>query len=289
MSHPPDIVQESRRADRVYRRTEAAVFLKTREGWGGLSNMAGGYPLLVSGVAIRSSEALYQACRFPHLPDVQRLIIEQRSPMTAKMKSKVYRSQSRPDWNSVRVPIMRWCLRVKLAQNWDTFGRLLLATGETQIVEESRKDDYWGAKPREEGTLVGCNILGRLLMELRKELSAETAAALRTVEPPAISTLLLFGKPIERIGAAGSESGAVYARKHAGEGFVSEPAAALQLDRQSLAAIQGSEQATHLPLTNTPSGRRRRKTSQLPLFEVDRQPPKRTPRTRSVRAKKPRP
>jgi ribA/ribD-fused uncharacterized protein len=108
--------------------------------------MAPGFPLKVNGVLIRTSEALYQACRFPHLPKVQRLIIDEGSPMTAKMKSKSYRSQSRPDWDAVRVRIMRWCLRVKLAQHWETFSRLLLATGDQPIVEDSRKDDFWGAK-----------------------------------------------------------------------------------------------------------------------------------------------
>src|SRR5436309_5954032 len=96
---------------RTYKRAECAVFSKTKEEFGGLSNMAGGYPLCVNGVRILTSEALYQACRFPHRPEVQRLIIAQKSPMTAKMKSKPHREDSRPDWDEVRVLIMRWCLR----------------------------------------------------------------------------------------------------------------------------------------------------------------------------------
>ena len=53
---------------RTYDRANSAIFLKTREKHGGLSNMAGGFPLVVNGTEIRTSEALYQACRFPHLP-----------------------------------------------------------------------------------------------------------------------------------------------------------------------------------------------------------------------------
>lgn len=116
---------------RTYQRSECVVFRKTNEHFGGLSNMAGGYPLRVNGVRILTSEALYQACRFPHMPDVQRLIIDQPSPMTAKMKSKPYRADSRPDWDRVRVAVMRWCLRVKLAQHWTKFGARLRETGET--------------------------------------------------------------------------------------------------------------------------------------------------------------
>lgn len=191
---------------RTYDPTASVVFLKTNERFGGLSNMAPGFPLRVNGVRIRTSEALYQACRFPHLPDVQRKIIDEHSPMTAKMRSKPFRKDSRPDWDAVRVKIMRWCLRVKLAQNWREFGRLLLATGDRPIVEQSRKDDFWGAKVAEDGSLVGMNVLGRLLMELREQLKVDEAESLHAVEPLAIPEFLLFQRPIEMICATDSAS-----------------------------------------------------------------------------------
>jgi len=187
---------------RTYDRSASVVFLKTNERFGGLSNMAPGFPLRVNGVRIRTSEALYQACRFPHMPEVQQLIIGENSPMTAKMRSKPYRRVSRQDWDFVRVKIMRWCLRVKLAQNWREFGRLLLATGERPIVEQSSKDDFWGAKVADDGTLVGMNVLGRLLMELREQLKGDEAESLRFIEPLAISEFLLFGQPIDAVQAA---------------------------------------------------------------------------------------
>ncbi|HSC20101.1 MAG TPA: NADAR family protein [Solirubrobacterales bacterium] len=189
---------------RTYRRAESVVFLKTNEPFGGLSNMAGGFPLCVNGLRILTSEALYQACRFPYRPEVQRLILEQASPMTAKMKSKPYRSESRPDWNQVRVKVMRWCLRVKLAQNWDAFSQLLLATGERPIVEQSRRDDFWGARPVDQQTLVGMNVLGRLLMELREVAKIERRTVLR-VEPADIPDFLLDGRSIETVTAPGHD------------------------------------------------------------------------------------
>lgn len=191
---------------RTYDPTASVVFLKTNERFGGLSNMAPGFPLLVNGVRIRTSEALYQACRFPHMPDVQRKIIDEHSPMTAKMRSKPFRKDSRPDWDTVRVKVMRWCLRVKLAQNWQEFGRLLLATGDRPIVEQSRKDDFWGAKVAEDGALVGMNVLGRLLMELREQLKGDEAESLHSVEPLVIPEFLLFQRPIEMISAESSPS-----------------------------------------------------------------------------------
>jgi ribA/ribD-fused uncharacterized protein len=192
------IAQPANSLLRTYVRREVVVVYKTKEEFGGLSNMASGYPLQINGVRILTTEALYQACRFPHLPEVQREIIGQHSPMTAKMKSKPHRKDSRLDWDEVRYKVMRWCLRVKLAQNYEEFGRLLLATRDRPIVEQSRKDDYWGAKLTDEtgSTLIGQNVLGRLLMELREKLKDDADGVLKTVPPLGIPDFLLLGKPI---------------------------------------------------------------------------------------------
>jgi len=196
---------------REYRRFECAVFRKTNERYGGLSNMAPGFPLKINGVVILTSEALYQAFRFPHRPEVQQLIIAQSSPMTAKMKSKPFRSDSRPDWDHVRVSVMRWCLRVKLAQHWIKFGTLLQETNERPIVEDSHKDNFWGAMAVGEFTLKGANVLGRLLMELRALMLSPEAEQLKQVQSPSITNALLFGLPIGPLGAI------------AGEVFIPEP------------------------------------------------------------------
>lgn len=186
---------------RSYNELECCVFRKTKEKYGGLSNMASGFPLLINGVHIYSSEALYQSCRFPHLPDVQKDILDQKSPMTAKMKSKPFRNQSRDDWEQVKIKIMQWCLKVKLAQNFLKFGLALEETYFKPIVEDSSKDDFWGAK-RQKGNnniLVGVNALGRLLMELREKYFSEDRFSLLVVEPQEINNFLLLGKPIKRI------------------------------------------------------------------------------------------
>ena len=189
---------------RRYSREDCVVFHKTKEAFGGLSNMAAGFPLEVEGTPIRTSEALYQACRFPHKPQLQYLIISERSPMAAKMRGKPFRNETRADWDEVRVAIMRWCLRVKLLQNWTTFSKLLAETGDRPIVEQSRKDRFWGAVPIDQDSLEGQNILGRLLMELR-ELADNTvsAAEFSPLEPVGIRDFNLIGRSI---GALSAES-----------------------------------------------------------------------------------
>lgn len=163
--------------------------------------MASGYPIYINGTRILSSEALYQACRYPHLPEVQKEIIAQSSPMTAKMKGKPYKDNSRQDWGKVCTRIMRWCLQVKLAQNYEEFGRLLKDTGDKPIVEQSNKDDFWGAKVSSTNSelLIGYNILGRLLMELRENLKEDANCNLREVNPLDIENFLLLGEPIGMI------------------------------------------------------------------------------------------
>ena len=54
---------------RTYRRSECAVFFRSRDQHGDLSNMTFGFPLSVNGVTFEGPEGLYQALKFPNLPD----------------------------------------------------------------------------------------------------------------------------------------------------------------------------------------------------------------------------
>lgn len=185
---------------RIYKKCECIVFHKTKEEFGGLSNMASGFPLYINNVSIKTSEALYQACRFPHLPNIQKIILEAKSPMTAKMLSKPNRVYSREDWIDVRIKIMQWCLKIKLAQNFEKFSTLLLSTKDLNIVEYSTKDNFWGAKlNKEKNCFIGMNVLGRLLMGLRLELKQKSIEELIYVEPLNIENFLLFNKKIQPV------------------------------------------------------------------------------------------
>lgn len=175
------------------------AFRKTKEAFGGLSNMAAGYPLRVNDIDIRTSEALYQALRFPNRPDIQKKIVAQPSPMAAKMVGKPHRKDfNRPDWDAVRVVAMGWCLRVKLLQNWDKFWALLDSTGDRAIVEHSHRDAFWGAVS-EGDALVGRNVLGTHLTALRDAVRGGTLTRADAVEPPAIPDFKLYGEDIGTI------------------------------------------------------------------------------------------
>ena len=161
-----------------FNRNESVVFRATKDRWGGLSNMAAGFPLLVNGHLFRTSEALYQALRYADDVSedgvlIQELIRQEKSPMAAKMVSKKYSGLTRDDWDFARVKIMDWCLRAKLHAYWDKFGQLLLATGSLPIVEESHKDRFWGAVAvrGNNDVLEGENTLGHLLTRLRSHVT----------------------------------------------------------------------------------------------------------------------
>jgi ribA/ribD-fused uncharacterized protein len=185
----------SDRQERLYHRDDVVTFRRTSEPFGGLSNMAPGFPILVGSVRAKTAEALYQACRFPHRPDLQEAILAENSPMTAKMRAKPHRDESRGDWGVARVRIMKWCLRAKLACNAITFGSLLLSTGARPIVEDSRRDAYWGAIPGPNDTLVGENVLGRLLMDIRARLQVDPQGC-HLVRPLPLPDFRLLGRPI---------------------------------------------------------------------------------------------
>ena len=182
----------------IYKASSVVVFKKTKELYGGLSNMSAGFPIKINGVAILTSEALYQACRFPHLPDVQKAIISQKSPMAAKMVGKPYRSQTRADFEDVKVDIMRWCLQVKLAQNYRTFRGLLVSTKIKDIVEDSHKDRFWGGVRETEDPKIlrGCNVLGKLLVELRETCVDNIQMPSTLVQPLEIPDFKLYGEDV---------------------------------------------------------------------------------------------
>lgn len=73
--------------------------------------------------------------------------------------------QPRPDWHNVKLDIMRRADHAKFTQNAD-LARLLLATGEAELVEDSPGEPFWGTGP--DGA--GFNWAGRVLMEIRTQL-----------------------------------------------------------------------------------------------------------------------
>ena len=128
----------------IWRKTECAHFMRSRERHGQLSNMTFGFPLTINGLTFQGPEGLYQALKFPGSPDAQRAIAGQRSGMDAKKTAYALSRGFRRDWDEVKLDAMALTLAVKLIQHQEEFGKALSETGRMDIVEMSHKDARWG-------------------------------------------------------------------------------------------------------------------------------------------------
>lgn len=186
-----------------YHIDEVSYFHKSSEEWGEFGNMTGGFRFRITpDILIPSTENLYQAMRFTDYPEIQQAIIETKSGFACKLVAKKYRQNfTRPDFEDIKIDIMKWCLQLKLLNHLHTFGNSLLLTGTRDIVERSSKDNWWGAKVVD-NTLVGVNVLGQLLMEVRdsykKDLDDGTDNY-KLVIPPDIPDFCLYWASVPTI------------------------------------------------------------------------------------------
>lgn len=156
-------------SERWFVKADCAVFCRSRDRFGGLSNMSFGREIQLGERTWRSSEALYQACRFPDAPEVQEEIFAAASGMEAKKIARAHDGKTRADWYEINVAAMAWTLSHK-AETSPRFQGDLAETDTLEIVELSARDAFWGAKPRTANgkeLLRGQNVLGSLLGQLR--------------------------------------------------------------------------------------------------------------------------
>ena len=125
------------------------------------------YPakVVLDGMEFSTVEHAYQAAKATDRKE-RRFIQGQPKPGQAKMAGRRIRSL-RPDWDAVKVDIMRELLRQKFedgALRW-----MLMQTDDAELVEGNDWGDvFWG-----ECKGVGSNWLGRLLMQIRSEIGVE--------------------------------------------------------------------------------------------------------------------
>ena len=160
---------------------ECVVFHKTKEMFGGFSNMSSEYPLQVNNVVFPTSEHFYQVMKYGDHPDIQKEILGEKNPLLMKNKQKKHKDRIRGDWEQIKFRIMEITLHLKLVNHWVKFGSLLLKTERKSVVELSKKDPFWGMKSVEGRTdiLLGENQLGELLVKLREMVRDENNVGLR--------------------------------------------------------------------------------------------------------------
>jgi ribA/ribD-fused uncharacterized protein len=119
------------------------------------------HPLLFHSLEYKTAERAFQALKTTD-PDEFWLIVNAKTPGQAKRLGG--RCRLRADWEQVKLTMMRDVLRVKFSGG--DLGQRLLRTGDAHLEEGNNwGDTFWGTV---NGT--GENHLGKLLMEIRREL-----------------------------------------------------------------------------------------------------------------------
>lgn len=139
------------------------IFFKYTTGpYGWLSNFSL-HPVTFQGKVYLTSEHLYQSLKFVD-PKTQETI---RAAANPKMAAHLGRTLlgMRKDWDEEKIAIMEEVLWQKLDSNRELEAKLL-STGEAELIEESRKDSFWGNGADGKGR----NELGKLWMKIREEL-----------------------------------------------------------------------------------------------------------------------
>jgi len=135
-------------------------FYRVNEPFGEFSNFAR-FPFEADGEHWPTSEHYFQAQKFAGTIHEEQV----RLASSASEAARIGRDRNLPmraDWEDVKLEAMRSALRHKFDSH-PHLVRLLLSTGDEEIIEETSDDYYWGCGTNRHGQ----NMLGKLLMELR--------------------------------------------------------------------------------------------------------------------------
>lgn len=115
----------------------------------------------------KTSEHYFQAQKFAGTSHEEELRLAD-SPMQVAKMGRDRKRPLRKDWEEIKDDIMREALRAKFTQNKE-LSKILLETGDAELVEHTTNDNYWG----DGGDGSGKNMLGKFLMKLREELRTD--------------------------------------------------------------------------------------------------------------------
>lgn len=145
-------------------------FYSTKGPYGCFSNFSL-HPIMVDKKRYKTCEHYYQSCKFvpTDLLYANKIANAKTSKEAALLGRDKSRKLIRPDWEEIKIDVMRKALTHKVEQHADVKDTLL-GTGYRKIIENSPSDRFWGWGRDQDGE----NWLGRIWMEIRAELRGET-------------------------------------------------------------------------------------------------------------------
>lgn len=134
-----------------------------------LSNFSA-FSIYFNGIQYPTSEHAYQAAKFMGMNNITATETADRirwakSAHEAFKIAEEMKNFRNPEWDKMRIDAMTKVLRAKVQQH-SYVRRKLMDTGFRKLVENSWRDDFWGTGPDNDGA----NILGKLWMEIRKDI-----------------------------------------------------------------------------------------------------------------------
>ena len=123
--------------------------------------------IVIGGKSYATVEHAYQAFK----TNVQHEHETVRMATSPELAKRLGRSVSiKNDWDATKIDLMRMLIRLKFEN--PILREMLLATGDSDLIETNYwNDTFWGICKG-----VGTNWLGKILEEVRTEISAENAA-----------------------------------------------------------------------------------------------------------------
>ena len=141
-------------------------FYKVCEPYGCFSNFSP-HPIKIQGVYWATVEHYYQSQRFVDTEDnvIIPLIRSAPTPEMAAALGRCETRKSRPDWNLIKIDVMKTAVRQKFLSHKE-IQEVLLGTGDETLVENSPIDYFWGCGADKTGE----NHLGKILMAIRNQI-----------------------------------------------------------------------------------------------------------------------
>lgn len=132
----------------------------------------------LDGVRYSTAEHLFQALKFlPHRPDIATKVRKASSPLDAMLEARKHMADVQKGWigKGANVAAMRNVLLLKFSQH-SFLQRQLLLTGDSELVEASPTDAFWGSAAGANSGRIGLgrNELGKALSRTRETIRAQS-------------------------------------------------------------------------------------------------------------------
>lgn len=124
-------------------------------------------PFEIDGITYKTNEHWYQSQKATNAVDEEWVRISKTPGISKKRGRQI---ECRREWEVIKINVMWKGLKTKFSQH-KYLNELLQSTGESDIIEETVwHDRYWGICICDKCDNRGENWLGRLLVQLRREL-----------------------------------------------------------------------------------------------------------------------